>query len=181
MTSRAGVQCLGDELSEYAAGRLGASREHAWDQHLVACEVCRHAVGQERRLRAALAGAPSMPGDLRVTLLALGRDLQPPAPPVLAGPDPLRLLAPTAPPCHRSALRATVVAAAAAGVSAAAAWSLTVIGAPGVVRPTGAPASPVSATTRVVTHHGTSAFAQVSLTTRTSSPAPSRQQAQSTP
>ncbi|GIL37552.1 anti-sigma factor [Phycicoccus sp. DTK01] len=184
MTARAGVQCLGDELSEYAAGRLGASREQAWDRHLVACEMCRHAVGQERRLRAALAGAPSMPGDLRVTLLALARDLEPPAtsaPAATAGPDPLRLLAPSAPPCHRSALRATVVAAAAAGVSAAAAWSLTVIGSPAVVRPAGSPAGPASATTRVVVPHGTTAFAQVSLTTRTSPPAPSRQQAQSTP
>ncbi|MGG5261024.1 hypothetical protein, partial [Phycicoccus avicenniae] len=114
MTARAGVQCLGDELSEYAAGRLGASREHAWDRHLVACEVCRHAVGQEQRLRAALAGAPSMPGDLRLSLLALGRQLEP-TPLTVGGREPLPMLAPNDPPCHRSALRATVVGGAGGG------------------------------------------------------------------
>jgi hypothetical protein len=69
-----------------------------------------------------------MPGDLRSSLLALGAavatDLGPH--PVRVGHDQLALLHPSAPPCHRSALRATVVAAAAAGLSAAAAWSLTI-------------------------------------------------------
>ncbi|MBD3784955.1 MAG: hypothetical protein IE926_18730, partial [Micrococcales bacterium] len=112
--SRPSVRCLDDELSEYVADRLPERRAAAWDHHLVACELCRHAADQERRLRVALAGAPSMPGDLRTTLLALGRDLEVPAR-TAAGPEPLPLLAPGAPPCHRSALRATVVAAAAAG------------------------------------------------------------------
>ncbi|WP_392542935.1 hypothetical protein [Oryzobacter telluris] len=132
------VRCLGAELSEYVAGRLPAERQWDWDRHLVACQVCGHAVDSERRIRTALAGAPSMPGDLRTTLLALGSAMAAEAParavPV-AGPQPLALLAPSAPACHRSPLRATVVAAAAAGVSAAAAWSLTVMGAPGVTRP----------------------------------------------
>jgi hypothetical protein len=78
-----------------------------------------------------------MPGDLRSTLLALGTAMAAEAPartvPV-AGPQPLALLAPSAPPCHRSPLRATVAAAAAGGVAAAAAWSLTVMGAPTVAR-----------------------------------------------
>lgn len=137
MTDAMRVRCLGDELPEYAAGRLPVDRQWAWDRHLVACQVCGHAVAQERRLRSVLAGAPSMPGDLRSSLLALGSDLASRAGERPAAPHPpaLALLAPSAPPCHRSALRATVVAAAAAGVSAAAAWSLTVIGSPAVVRP----------------------------------------------
>ena len=121
------VRCLGDEMSDYAAGRLPLDRQWAWDRHLVACRVCAHAVDAERRLRSALAGAPSMPGDLRSALLALGTAMAAdagPRPVPAAMQDPLRLLAPSAPPCHRSPLRATVVAAAAAGVSAAAAWSL---------------------------------------------------------
>ena len=133
------VRCLGAELSEYVAGRLPAERGWEWDRHLVACRVCAHAVEEERRLRSALAGAPSMPGDLRSSLLALGRSLAAEAPPqpapVAARHQPLALLAPSAPPCHRSPLRATVVAAAAAGVSAAAAWSLTVVPASTTARP----------------------------------------------
>ena len=139
MTDAMRVRCLGDELPEYAAGRLSLERQWAWDRHLVACQVCAHAVAQERRLRSVLAGAPSMPGDLRSSLLALGSTLAAasatePATNAHHRP-PLVLLAPGAPPCHRSALRATVIAAAAAGVSAAAAWSLTIIGAPTAVRP----------------------------------------------
>ncbi len=138
MTDALRVRCLGDELPEYAAGRLPLERQWAWDRHLVACQVCGHAVAQERRLRSALAGAPSMPGDLRSTLLALGSSLgdeAAPRPAATTQPRPLALLAPSAPPCHRSPLRATIVAAAAAGVAGAAAWSLTVIGGPATVRP----------------------------------------------
>ena len=169
MTDALRVRCLGDEMSDYAAGRLPLDRQWAWDRHLVACRVCAHAVDAERRLRSALTGAPSMPGDLRSSLLALGAalaaDLGPR--PVSSGHGSLRLLAPTAPPCHRSALRATVIAAAAAGLSAAAAWSLTVAPVPGGVRtglatattpvvspaaaPTRAPAAPVSFTQAQVT------------------------------
>jgi anti-sigma factor RsiW len=137
MTDAMRVECQGDELTEYAAGRLPLDRQWAWDRHLVACQLCAQDVAQERRLRSALAGAPSMPGDLRSSLLALGNalaaDLGPR--PLPTGHDPLRLLAPSAPPCHRSALRATVVAAAAAGLSAAAAWSLTIAPVPVGARP----------------------------------------------
>ncbi len=128
MTPSCPVRCLDDELSEYAAGRLPAARAHAWERHLAVCDLCAVGLERERRLRAALAGGPSMPGELRTTLMALGRSLEEEAP--ARAPSPLALLAPSAPPCHRSPLRATVVAAAAAGVSAAAAWSLTVTGAP---------------------------------------------------
>ena len=62
MTDAMRVQCQGEELTEYAAGRLPVDRQWAWDRHLVACQICAHDVAQERRLRSALAGAPSMPG-----------------------------------------------------------------------------------------------------------------------
>lgn len=152
-----------------------------WDLHLVACEVCRRTVAEERRLREALAGGPSMPGDLRSNLLALGRDLTPPPVPV-ASREPLALLAPTDPPCHRSPLRATVVAAAAAGVSAAAAWSLTVGGVP--PRP-GVVSGPTSASTARATTApaaGTTAsLVSVRWSDRTSPSAESTRQAESTP
>lgn len=186
MTDPTRVTCLDDELTEYAAGRLALHRQWAWDRHLVTCQTCGHALAQERRLTSALAGAPTMPGDLRSTLLALGTtmaaELAPRAEPV-AHQDPLRLLAPSAPPCHRSPLRATVVAAAAAGVSAAAAWSLTVVPAPATVRPvlatTASPVvSPTAAPVRgvpAVATVSTSSLGQGVVLTRLG------QQAESTP
>ena len=186
MTDPTRVRCLDDELTEYAAGRLPLHRQWAWDRHLVACQTCCHAVAQERRLNSALAGAPTMPGDLRSTLLALGAtmaaELAPRATPV-ARQDPLRLLAPSAPPCHRSPLRATVVAAAAAGVSAAAAWSLTVVPAPATVRPALATtASPVVSPTAAPVR-GVSAVATVSTSSLRQGVVLTRlgQQAESTP
>lgn len=180
------VRCLGDELTEYAAGRLPLDRQWAWDRHLVACQVCCHAVAQERRLRSALAGSPSMPGELRSSLLALGTSMAAEAPPraaAVAHPDPLRLLAPSAPACHRSPLRATVVAAAAAGVSAAAAWSLTVVPAPGAVRPalatTSTPVvSPAAAPSRTTSASSTVSPVGLSQTVVLT---PAGQRAQSTP
>lgn len=157
MSRTDGVRCLDDELSEYAAGRLPAARVRAWERHLAVCDLCACGLERERRLRAVLAGGPSMPGDLRSALMAMGTALSHEPLRTPTGPGPLPLLAPGAPPCHRSPLRATVVAAAAAGVSAAAAWSLTVIGAPATARaglPTpplarnaGATVSPTSAAT----------------------------------
>jgi anti-sigma factor RsiW len=184
MTDGMRVQCRGEELTEYAAGRLPVDRQWAWDRHLVACRLCAHEVAQERRLRSALAGAPSMPGDLRSSLLALGAalatDLGPR--PVPSGHEQLALLHPSAPPCHRSALRATVVAAAAAGLSAAAAWSLTVappVGArSGLATVTAPVVSPAAVPTRA-------AAAPVSITTvrlpRTVVVDQRDQQAESTP
>jgi anti-sigma factor RsiW len=139
MSAAAGLRCLDDELLEYAAGRLPESRVAVWQRHLAVCDLCTVGLERERRLQAALAGAPSMPGDLRTALMAMGRSLDQQAPRP-RGPEPLALLAPGAPPCHRSPLRATAVAAAAVGLSAAAAWSLAVMGSPAdrgaVSRPT---------------------------------------------
>jgi len=133
MTDAQRVRCLDEELGDYAAGRLDAARRRPWERHLVSCGTCAHAVAEERRLQAAFAGAPSMPGDLRASLLALGGggSIAPAASGQAARRvDPLMVLSPGARPCHRSALRATVIAAAAAGASAAAALSLTVISTP---------------------------------------------------
>ncbi len=168
MTDGVRVQCGGEELTEYAAGRLPLDRQWAWDRHLVACQLCAQEVASERRLRSALAGAPSMPGDLRSSLLALGAalatDLGPR--PVPSGHEQLALLHPSAPPCHRSALRATVVAAAAAGLSAAAAWSLTVappVGArSGLATVTAPVVAPAAAPTRAA--GGTVSITQVRIT-----------------
>ncbi|MEO7422350.1 MAG: hypothetical protein ABIU87_08140 [Ornithinibacter sp.] len=167
MTQSRGVRCLDEDLGDYAGGRLEPVRRRRWDLHLVTCRGCARAVEDERRLQAAFAGAPSMPGDLRAALLALAgghafRDAAEgdPEPPPVRRRDPLLVLSPGAPPCHRSALRATVIAAAAAGASAAAALSLTVISAPAsrtgvtastVVPVVGSPTpSPFSAVTTVV-------------------------------
>lgn len=181
MTVRRPVRCCDVELSEYAAGRLGEPRTRDWDLHLVACETCRRTVAEERRLREALAGGPSMPGDLRSTLLAMGRDLTSPPVPAAAH-EPLPLLAPDAPPCHRSPLRATVVAAAAAGVSAAAAWSLTVGGVPPRPSVVSGPssASTARATTSPVTASNAS-LVSVRWSESTSPPAASTREAESTP
>ncbi len=65
------LTCHRGELTEYAAGRLSGERMAAWDLHLVACASCRALLAEERRLTAALSGAPSLPGSLRGSLLAL--------------------------------------------------------------------------------------------------------------
>ncbi|MGL5817215.1 MAG: hypothetical protein ACRCYR_06610 [Phycicoccus sp.] len=150
MSAATRVSCLGDELGEYVAQTLPAEREWVWARHLIACRLCAQAVAEERQMRSAMAGAPSMPGELQASLLALGRTLAAESPTCAAVPvrDPLRLLSPSAPACHRSPLRATVVAAAAAGLSAAAAWSLTPAGT-GSARPavTTVTVTPVGAST----------------------------------
>lgn len=159
MKLRGEVRCQGAELGEYAAGRLPADRARAWEHHLISCRVCDRALADERALLAALAGAPSMPGGLHGALLALAATVE--APPVPKAPESvlrltgggstLTLVAPSAPATHRSALRCTVVAAAAAGASAAAAWSLTVLVAPGIGPAVGSPASLATPSTRTST------------------------------
>lgn len=134
--------CLGDALSEYAAGRLGDAAMRRWDRHLVACEVCRRAVADERRLQLLFATAqPAVPGGLRSSLLAMGAASAvtpaadgPTVPDVPSAPfslnlspaDCLPVVRPSAPALHRSALRSAVMATVVAGASAAAAWGLGV-------------------------------------------------------
>ena len=169
MTDAMRVQCQGEELTEYAAGRLPLDRQWAWDRHLVACQACAHEVAQERRLRSALAGAPSMPGDLRSSLLALGAalatDLGPR--PVPAGHDQLAAAAPLGAPVPPQRPARHRPRRAAAGLSAAAAWSLTVAPAPVRVRTglgtaTAPVVSPAAAPTRAAA--APVSFTQVRLT-----------------
>lgn len=117
-----------------------------FDQHLVACEVCRALADQERRIVTALQSDTGVPQSLRSALMGLadappGLAPVPPAPPRLrlhlaevsfrdrapAAPERLATVAPTAPALHRSPMRAAVVASLAATASVAAAWGLTVV------------------------------------------------------
>lgn len=188
MNDPRGARCLGEELGEYVTARLEPERRRHWDLHLVTCRVCAHAVDEERRLQAVFAGAPSMPGDLRATLLALAGAPPPPggSVPDLAVPptrrrDPLRVLAPGARPCHRSALRATAIAAAAASASAAAALGLTVISAPvGATVPTATTSVPVLASPTPSPYSGVAAVVPVGWG-RTGGVLGSTRQAQSRP
>lgn len=148
MNARDGrLLCGSTDLPEYAAGRLPLERAHAWDRHLVACEVCRSAVAAERVLQARLLSAPALPPSLRDQLLALSLDTVPavvgPRPPVAPrGLPALPVLAPEAPPAHVSALRAVASAAAVAGLTAAAAWTLGLLPVGSTVAPAPATFSP---------------------------------------
>ena len=133
----------------------------------MACASCTRAVAQERRLQSLLVDdTPSMPSSLRGALLALSL---PPAvaaaaPPRRSEPGPAQLatLAPTAPPVHRSVLRSALVAAGAASVTAAAAWSLTV-GADVSFPANGAPTASASPTSPAAAGTGTAAVAVLLL------------------
>ena len=139
-----GGRCLGADLTAYADRTLEAAALLRWDRHVVACACCRAAVEDERRVLAALRApsGPSVPGDLRGMLLAMGaglptasgapaeaslrtsgRHVVPPVPVA-----PVRVVDRGTPALHRSARRATVFAGLAAGATAAAAWGLVVTG-----------------------------------------------------
>ena len=162
MTRRA--RCLGDLVGDYVAGRL--PDQATWDRHLITCLGCRGAVDLERRVMAVLRSAPEIPGDLRSMLLSVSSEIPvaaprrprggvPTVPPVPAGPGvgsgmgvprPLAVLSPSAPPQHRSALRAAVFAGAAVGASAAAVWAISVTPVGPTVRPGPASLVPAPAT-----------------------------------
>ena len=153
-------RCLGDQLTSYADRAMDDATLLRWDRHVVACQCCRAAVDEERRVLSALrssAGSP-VPGDLRGMLLALATHMPP------SGPDgtsttrapllppipvaPVRVVDRGTPALHRSAGRATVYAGLAAGATAAAALSLVVSGGLTSTNPTAPPvvqrAKPVS-------------------------------------
>ena len=120
-----------------------------FDQHLVACEVCRAAAEQERRIVAALRADTGVPQSLRSALMGLasGSPDGSAVPDVPSAParvrmhlpsspfrdpqpltrEPVPTVAPNAPALHRSPVRAAVVASLAATASVAAAWGLTVV------------------------------------------------------
>lgn len=162
MTLLSGRRCLGDEISEYAAGRLDPRAARQVDLHLVACQSCRMGVDQERRLQLAFtSGAPAVPADLRSTLLSLaasaaasqearaGLPQVPRAPMGMPSlpPAALPVVAPGAPALHRSVLRSAVIATAVAGASAAAAFGLTITTTQAVSSGGGRPAAPISSPT----------------------------------
>lgn len=133
-------RCLGDQLTAYADRAMDDATLLRWDRHVVACQCCRGAVDEERRVLSALrssAGSP-LPGDLRGMLLALATQTPgsrsdgsaiapgPLLPPIPVAP--VRVVDRGAPAQHRSAGRATVYAGLAAGATAAAALSLVVSG-----------------------------------------------------
>ena len=63
------------QVSAYVDHRLDARAEHAFDQHLAVCLVCRHAADEERRLLTSLRSGPT-PGfsaDLQTMLLAMAQ------------------------------------------------------------------------------------------------------------
>jgi hypothetical protein len=146
------------QVSAYVDHRLDARTQHAFDQHLAVCLVCRHAADEERRLLTSLRSGPT-PGfsaDLQSMLLAMAQPTpaagsstqsaassglepgsRPPmsavVPPIPRAPESVRQLrVPTVPPAapalHRSPRRAAAIAGLAAGASAAAAIGLAVAG-----------------------------------------------------
>ncbi len=175
---------LGMQVSAYVDGHLDVQAMRAFDQHLVACQVCRHTAEQERRILTSLrSGAtPGLSEGLQSMLLGLaapvhpataqqprgGAPAIPPAPrPVRQQRVPLPTVAPAAPALHRSPRRAAMLAGLAAGASAAAAIGLAVV-APGTASPSPSRA-PIA---RVPGPLSVTADTAVFLTSRLNSPAP---------
>ncbi|MEP7034596.1 MAG: zf-HC2 domain-containing protein [Actinomycetota bacterium] len=133
-------------LSAYADRTLPAAKLLACDQHVAICPGCRGAVEAERRLLRSLrtAVAPDVPSRLESVLLGLGVQ----AGPQVAAKRPPRLVVVgrAAPAMHRSPMRAAMLASLAAGVSAAAAWSVG-FGGVGPSAPSRAVLAPVSVAT----------------------------------
>lgn len=140
--------CLGERVSEYVDGSLSEADILACQTHLIACALCRSEVELERRLLRTLREDPSMPSELMGLLISVSQEIPVRAPaaeratresrpprapsvpmlptPIAFAPTTLRVLDQNAPAQHRSALRAAVLATAAAGASMAAAWAFSV-------------------------------------------------------
>ncbi|MEP6649544.1 MAG: zf-HC2 domain-containing protein [Lapillicoccus sp.] len=162
---------LGMQVSAYVDHRLDAREQHAFDQHLAVCLVCRHAANEERRLLTSLrsGSTPGFSADLTSMLLAMaqpapaatatgwlrGRSRPGGIPQIPRAPESVRQLrvptvAPAAPALHRSPRRAAAIAALAAGASAAAAIGLAVVGpGPGASASLRSPAPRVPGTSAV--------------------------------
>lgn len=120
---------VGGALSAYADRSLPAAALLACDQHVAICPGCQCAVDAERRLLSSLrtAATPEPSSRLESALLSLAVHDMPGLP--TKRPSPLPVVGRSAPALHRSPVRAALLASLAAGVSAAAAWSLGVSGA----------------------------------------------------
>ena len=120
-------------LSAYADRTLPAAALLACDRHVAICPRCQCAVEGERRLLSSLrtAATPRLPSRLESALLELDLSAGPaavPAAPVGLAHRRLAVVGRSAPPMHRSPVRAAMLASLAAGASAAAAWSMGVSG-----------------------------------------------------
>jgi hypothetical protein len=129
-----GPRHLDAMLSAYADRSLPAATLLACDQHVAICPGCRDAVDAERRLLSSLRTAvtPELSSRLESALLNLAVYAVPTTPTKRL--SPLAVVGPSAPPMHRSPVRAAMLASLAAGAAAAAAWSVGVSG----VGPSGA-------------------------------------------
>ncbi|HET7802324.1 MAG TPA: hypothetical protein VFL38_18015 [Humibacillus xanthopallidus] len=173
---------LRGQVRAYVDRSLPPALLHLYDKHLVCCTMCRHAADQERRIVAALRSDTGVPMSLRSSLMGLAATPPPmedpirssgprvPVPPLgfrmPSGPshDPVPTVRPTAPPLHRSPMRAAVVASIAAGASVAAAWGLAISPLPGAR----------TTTARVpVASFGESGFGGTPIGATTTFPAPS--------
>lgn len=136
---------VGSQLSAYVDRCLDPTALREIDRHLVACQVCRHEVDQERRLLASLrhGSTPGLSASLQASLLSLagGHELVPGPVPMMPRVAPVPTVSPTRPALHRSPRRAAGLAGFAAGASAAAAIGLAVAG-PGATASPLRPASP---------------------------------------
>jgi anti-sigma factor RsiW len=126
--SVAGSRHLDDLLSAYADRNLPAATLLACDRHVAICPGCRDAVDGERRLLQSLrsSATPPPPSRLEMALLDLAVCAMPDVP--TRRPSPISVVGRSAPPLHRSPVRAAMLASLAAGASAAAAWSVGVSG-----------------------------------------------------
>jgi len=140
---------LRGQVRAYVDRSLPPALLHLFDKHLVCCAMCRHAADQERRIVSALRSDTGVPMSLRSSLIGLAATPPPLEQPLVSnGPrvpvpplgfrmpsgaphEPVPTVRPTAPPLHRSPMRAAVVASIAAGASVAAAWGLAVSPLPG--------------------------------------------------
>jgi hypothetical protein len=124
---------LGPRISDYVERRFDPATMAQLDRHVVACQVCRAAVDDERQLLASMRVSPGPSAGLQELLLGLAsaapvHDGPPATVPVAPRSLPdlrLPVVAPATPALHRSPLRATVLAGFAASASAAIAWGLT--------------------------------------------------------
>ncbi|MEO3938259.1 zf-HC2 domain-containing protein [Dermatophilaceae bacterium Soc4.6] len=157
---------VGAQLSAYVDGCLGADAQREIDRHLVACQVCRHAVDQERKLLLSLrfGATPRLSEGLQASLLSLasGLELTPLAVSPASRTAQVPTVSPRRPGLHRSPRRAAGLAGFAATASAAAAIGLAVAG-PAVTPLRTPPARPAGSVSGAVS---------VSLVGQASAPAP---------
>ena len=134
-------------ISAYADRTLPAATLLTCDQHVAICPRCRDAADAERRLLSSLrtSATPALPSRLELALLGLAVQAVPAA--RASEPSRLVVVRRSAPPMHRSPMRAAMLASLAAGASAAAAWSVGVSG----VGPSAASHSSLRAPSRAAT------------------------------